>query len=179
MKKLLSTIGLVLLVMFGASQSAAAQQGSKMCLAIEDKAVLKILPNKVPLEAETISVDTRSFSALQFPDGSRVVITPLITSGYGQDLQAKYQFILVSESRLVIGGNQIPSGLVGIGIKPEENREAPTRQLIARGFTGEQIAAITLTLDTGSPAKAVKLTPKGEKEFELRFGRYVVLAKQR
>jgi hypothetical protein len=179
MKKLLST-GLALLLVFGAYyQSAPAQQASKMCVTIEDRSVLKILPDKVPLEAETIAVETRSFSALKFPDGNRVVIAPLITSGYGQDLQAKYQFILVSESRLVIEGNQIPSGLIGIGIKPEENREAPTRQLVARGFNGELLAAITLTLDTSGPARPVKLTPKGEKEFELRFGRYVVVAKQR
>jgi hypothetical protein len=175
MKKLLS-VGVVLLLWFGSSyQSAPAQQGAKT---IEDRAVLKILPDRVPLEAETIAVDTRSFSAIQFPDGNRVVIAPLITSGYGQDLQAKYQYILVSESRLVIAGNQIPSGLVGLGIKPEENRDAPTRQLVARDFSGQQVAAITLTLETSSPARPVKLMPKGEKEFELRFGRYVVEAKQ-
>lgn len=34
-------------------------------------------------------------------------------------------------------------------------------------------------LDTSSPAVLVSLTPQGEKEFELRMGRYVVRGAQR
>ncbi len=173
-------IGLALLLLLAAPfHFARAQQESKMCRSLDERAVLKILPHRVPLEAETIPVDSRNFSAIQFPDGSRIVIAPLITSGYSQDVQAKYQYVFVSETSTYLDRSRIPSGLIGFGLKPEPDREAPTRTLVARNFSGEEIDIVTLQLDTSSPAKAVSLVPKGEKEFELRIGRYVIQGRQK
>ncbi len=178
--KLALARGIMLIVFLGMPlHSVPAQEGTKTCISLDPQSALRLIPDKVPLETEAIPVDTRNLAAIQFPDKTRLAIAPLITSGYATDMRSKYHFILVSETRVYLGRTCLPAGVVGLGLKPEENREALTRTLVARDFTGNEIEHVTLQLDTSRPPTVVSLTPKGEKEFELRFGRYVVQGRQR
>ncbi len=171
---------IVLIVFLGMPlHSVIAQEGTKACILLDPQSALRLVPDRVPLETEAFPVDARNLAAIQFPDTTRIAIAALITSGYATDMRSKYQFILVSETRVYLGRTCLPSGMVGFGLKPEENREALTRTLVARDFAGNEIEHITLQLDTSRPPTVVSLTPKGEKEFELRFGRYVVQGRQR
>ncbi len=156
----------------------AAPQERPKCRSLDPTSARRFLPDRVPLEAETILVDGRSLAALEFPDKSRVAVAPLLTSGHPSTFQQKYEFILVSETRLVLGRWNIPAGMVGIGLQPEE-RDAPTRLLIARDFSGAEIERISLVLDASVPPVKFAFVPKGEKEFELRFGSYVIEGRQK
>ena len=115
----------------------------------------------MPLEAESVALEGRSVAALEFPDQTRLVIAPLLTSGLPSAFRQKYEFILVSETRVRLGRWDLPSGMVGIALEPE-NLDAPTRMLIARDFSGNEIERVALSLATGGKAARLSLVLKGE-----------------
>lgn len=176
--KLTTCIGLAALLALGAAPSFA-QSDVPTCRLLDQTAALRFVPDKVPLEMESIPVDTKNIAALVFPNKARAAIVPLLTSGYSADIREKYQYVFVTETRLRFDRWSVPSGMVGLGFEPSPDREAPVRYLVARDFSGAEIDRIPMKLDNSSPAVPVSLTPKGEKEFELRLGRYVIQGTQR
>jgi hypothetical protein len=139
----------------------------------------RFLPDRVPMEMDTIPVDNQKFSALQFPNKSRIAIAVLQSSGMPDAVQKKYQFVLIAETRLKLDRANIPAGMVGLAFEPESKPDAPARTLIARDFSGSEIDRITLKLDPSGQAATIALTPKGPRDFELRIGKYVIQGSQR
>lgn len=178
--KYIPRIGIAILLALGAPfQTSPAQDEPRTCHSLDQKTALMFVPDKVPLEAENIPVDARNLVALQFPNKERIAIALLITSVYSTDFREKYQYVFVSETRVRLDRWNLPAGMIGLGLEPASDRDLPTRTLVARDFLGQELERITLKLDTSSPAVLVSLTPQGEKEFELRMGRYVVRGAQR
>jgi hypothetical protein len=136
--------------------------------------VKRFLPDRVPLETEVIPVDNSVSSGLVFSDKSRLVVASLAVRGFSNEVRQKYQFILISETRINLGRWSIPSGIVGLGLEPQKGEPAPTRILISRDFSGAEIDRIVMNLDIASPGEALALTPTGEGGFELRIGKYVI-----
>ena len=176
MMKSFTRIALALTLVLSA-WTAVSQEQPK-CRSLDASGARRFLPDRVPLEAELVAVDSGKFTALEFPDKTRLAIAPLVTSGLPSAFRQKYEFILVSETRVKLGRWDLPSGMVGIALEPE-NLDAPTRMLIARDFSGNEIERVALQLATSGKETRLNLVPKGEKEFELRFGSYVIAGKQR
>ena len=63
--------------------------------------------------------------------------------------------MFVTETRLRLGRFSIPASMVGLGLEPASERDASTRTLVARDFSGQEIDRITLQLDTSKPAVVV------------------------
>ncbi len=141
--------------------------------------VKRFLPDRVPLDAEVIPVDNSVSSGLIFPDKSRLVIASLALGGLSNEVRQKYQFILISETRINLGRWSIPSGIVGLGLEPQKGEPTETRVLISRDFSGAEIDRIVMKLDIASPGAALALTPTGAREFELRIGKYVIEGSQK
>jgi hypothetical protein len=176
MMKSFARIALALTLVLSA-WTAVSQEQPK-CRSLDSSGARRFLPDRVPLEAELVAVDSGKFTGLEFGDKSRLVIAPLMTAGLPGAFRQKYEFILVSETRIRLGRWELPSGMVGVALEPE-NLDAPTRMLIARDFSGNEIERVVLQLATKGNATRLSLVPKGEKEFELRFGSYVIEGKQR
>jgi len=95
-------------------------------------------------------------------------------------MRQKYQFVFVSETRVRLDRWNVPAGMVGMGFEPAKDENAPTRVLIARDFTGNEIERIIFRLDPNAKeASVISFTPKGPRDFELRIGRYVIQGTQR
>jgi hypothetical protein len=145
-----------------------------LCRRLDTDAAKRFLPDRVPLESEVIPVDSRVLTGLQFSDKTRLVIAALATGGYSNSIRQKFQYILVSETRIKLDRWMIPSGIVGLGMAPQPDESSPTRMLILLDFTGSEIDRLTMNLDTSSPSVPLALTPKGDAEFELRIGKYAI-----
>jgi len=169
--------GLAIFVVLGSSFILLAQEEN--CRLLNPEEGRRFLPDRVPMEMDTIPVDNQKFSALQFPNKSRIAIAVLQTSGMPDAAQRKYQFVLIAETRLKLDRANIPAGMVGMAFESESKPDAPTRTLIARDFSGSEIDRITLKLDPSGQAATIALTPKGPRDFELRIGKYVIQGSQR
>lgn len=153
----------------------ASAQETPLCRPLDATQALRFVPDRVPFETDSLPVDARTIAALEFPDKARVAIAPLMTSG---SMKQKYEFVIFSESRLVIGGTRLPSGLIGLGFEPGD-RDATTRTVIARDFTGTEVGRFCMELDPAAKAAGVALVPTKDKAFELRIGAYAVEGMQK
>jgi len=170
--------GLAVLIVLASSLLALRAQ-EEPCRLLDPESGRRFLPDRVPMEAELIQVDGKNYSALQFANKNRIAIAALVTAGYAKEIQQRYQYVLISETRIRLDRWSIPAGMVGLSMEPETQKDAPTRILIARDFSGTEIDRITLQLDPNASGSSVSFTPKGSKEFELRIGRYLVQGSQR
>jgi hypothetical protein len=178
MKRTISIAFAVLLVSFTSFMPGSGQDQSALQL-LDRNSARRLLPDKVPLEMETIPADAKNLAALQFPDGLRVVFAPLVTSGYAADVREKYAYILVGETSIQLDRWTLPAGMVGLGWEGPAEPNAPTRCLVARDFTGAVIHRITMQLDLSAAELRVGLKITGANEFELRLGKYVIRGSQR
>ncbi|HYK87714.1 MAG TPA: hypothetical protein VE398_03020 [Acidobacteriota bacterium] len=167
-----------LAIAFVVSSSIVLLAQEENCRSLDADAGRRFLPDRVPMEMDVIPVDNKNFSAIQFPNKSRIAIAGLITSGMSDATQKKYQYVLIAETRLKLDRWNVPAGMVGLSFESEAKPDAPTRVLVMRDFSGSEIDRITLKLDPNSPAGTISLTPKGTTDFELRIGKYVIPGKQ-
>ena len=151
----------------------------KSCRLLDPDAGRRFIPDRVALMMENVPIDHKHSSAVQFPDKSRVAVGALVTGGMREVVRKKYNYILVTETRLRIGTGNLSAGMAGLAFDPESKPNAATRAFIIRDFSGTEIERITLRLDPSGQAATVLFVPKGPREFELRIGRYVVRGSQR
>lgn len=169
---------LAVLVMVGSSiRLVPAQEGT--CRLLTPEEARKFLPDRVPMETESIAVDSKTCVALQFPDKTRIAVAALVNAGLSNEMRQKYQYVFISETRVRLDRWNIPAGMCGVALEPEKGADAPARTLIVRDFLGAEVERPVLKLDPNAPDARVSLTPKGPNGFELRFGKYVISGTQR
>lgn len=79
------------------------------------EALANLLPTTVYFKGKTASLQLRNAGAARFSDGALLWVALVDTSGYASDVQEKYQFYLVTESALVVGGVSLAAGAYGGG----------------------------------------------------------------
>lgn len=172
------TIQIGLAALLSALISLSPAQDRPVLRILDPETALRFLPDKVTLGTETIAVDVKHLAALQFPDGSRIAFAPLITFGSSPEIQLEYRYVLVSETAIQLDRWTLPSDVVGLGWAGPADPTDLTRCLVARDFSGAEVLRIRMELNTDAPTRA-GLTVKGEREFELRLGYYVIRGIQR
>jgi hypothetical protein len=148
------------------------------CKLLDRVASRMFVPDKIPIETEMLTVDSRNAAALQFPDKSRMAFAAIVTSGLSAQFRANYQYVLISESRLHLGGVDFAPGMAGFGLEAAD-KNAATSTLVARDVGGNEIDRLALQQDLGAKSSSISLTPKGPREFELHIGKYVIQGAQR
>ena len=157
-----------------------AQVQEDVCRLLDPEAVRRFLPDRMPMESETIPLDIKNAAALEFPNKSRIALAALLDSGLSAQMRQKYQFAFVAETKVRLDRWNLPAGMVGMGFEPAKEENAPTRVLIARDFAGSEIERVTLRLEPNAPdSSGISFTPRGARDFELRIGKYVVQGTQR
>ena len=165
------------LAMILASFSLLSAQAD-FCRLLDREASRMFVPDRIPMETELLAVDSRNVAALQFPDKSRLAFAAIATAGLSAQMRAKYQYVLISEARLQLGGTNLPPGMVGFSLEATDNNAA-TGTLVAREISGREIDRLSLQQDPEATSSNISLTPKGPKEFELRLGKYIIQGAQR
>src|SRR5512141_1971506 len=111
MKSTRSTIlGLVTLLLIG---SALAQQASKHILSADE--VKKATPTEYFYRGQKAPVQLRNAVGFQLADGKLMLAALVDASGYSTAIQQKYQGLLITESKLNVGGSPLPPGQYGFG----------------------------------------------------------------
>src|SRR5215469_17342416 len=110
MKTLLQTLGTVLAVLIGC---AVAQQVSKHILTGDE--LKKVVPTEYFFRGQKAPVQLRNAVGFQLADTKMTLAALVDASGYSTAIQQKYQGMLITESKLNIGGSTLSPGEYGFG----------------------------------------------------------------
>ena len=92
---------------------AVAQQVSKHVLSGDE--IKKVVPTEYYFRGQKASVQLRNAVGFQLADSKMSLAALVDASGYSTAIQQKYQGLLITESRLNIGGSSLPAGQYGFG----------------------------------------------------------------
>ena len=106
----LAILGALTLVMLG---SALAQQASKHVLSGDE--LKKAVPTEYFFRGQKAPVQVRNAVGFQLPDGKMILAALVYASGYSTAIQQKYQGLLITETKLTIGGSELAPGQYGFG----------------------------------------------------------------
>jgi hypothetical protein len=92
---------------------AFAQRASKHVLNGEE--LKKAVPSEYFFRGQKAPVQLRNAVGFQLADGKMMLAALVDASGYSTAIQQKYQGLLITESKLNIGGSSLPPGQYGFG----------------------------------------------------------------
>jgi hypothetical protein len=92
---------------------AAAQQPSKHVLSGDE--LKKVVPAEYFFRGQKAPVQLRNAVGFQLADGKMTLAALVDASGYSTAIQQKYQGMLITETKLNIGGSQLAPGQYGFG----------------------------------------------------------------
>jgi hypothetical protein len=93
--------------------SALAQKASKHVLNAEE--LKKAVPTEYFFRGQKAPVQVRNSVGFQLADGKMTLAALVDASGYSTAIQQKYQGLLITESKLSIGGSELAPGEYGFG----------------------------------------------------------------
>ena len=106
----LTVVGCMVLLVAGC---AAAQQASKHILTSDE--LKKAVPTEYFYRGQKAPVQLRNAVGFQLTDGKMMIAALVDASGYSTAIQQKYQGMLVTETKVNIGGSSLPPGQYGFG----------------------------------------------------------------
>jgi hypothetical protein len=106
----LAILGTLALAMLA---SAVAQQASKHILSSDE--LKKAVPTEYFFRGQKAPVQVRNAVGFQLADGKMMLAALVDASGYSTAIQQKYQGMLITETKLNIGGSQLAPGQYGFG----------------------------------------------------------------
>jgi hypothetical protein len=106
----LAILGVVTVVMLA---SAIAQQAAKHMLSSDE--LKKAVPAEYFFRGQKAPVQVRNSVGFQLADGKMTLAALVDASGYSTAIQQKYQGMLITESKLNIGGSELAPGEYGFG----------------------------------------------------------------
>ncbi len=100
--------------------ASVAQQSKKP--GVVDPADLKtVVPTNFFFDGLVASVQSRNSGAARFDNGKLLVAAFVDNSGYSSDVAAKYQGLLITETKISIGANHLDPGQYGFGFTKDGN----------------------------------------------------------
>src|SRR5215469_16051284 len=103
-------LGTAVLALIGC---ALAEQASKHVLSADE--LKKTVPTEYFYRGQKAPVQLRNAVGFQLADGKMMLASLVDASGYSTAIQQKYQGMLITESKLNIGGTSLPPGQYGFG----------------------------------------------------------------
>jgi hypothetical protein len=93
--------------------SVFAQQGSKHLLSGDE--LKKAVPAEYSFRGQKAPTQVRNSAGFQLADGKMTLAALVDASGYSTAIHQKYQGLLITEAKLVIGGATLAPGEYGFG----------------------------------------------------------------
>ncbi len=92
---------------------ASAQQVTKHILSSDE--LKKAVPTEYFFRGQKAPVQLRNAVGFQLADGKMMLAALVDASGYSTAIQQKYQGMLITETKLNVGGSSLPPGQYGFG----------------------------------------------------------------
>ncbi len=164
------------MVALPASQSAVPQSAVPQSAAAPSTAAVpftadklsSLLPATVYFQGRSAPLQLRNAAGTDFNGRSIFWASLVDTSGYSTSVQARYQFYLVSEGPLHLGGVTVPAGAYGGGFLGD--------RFLLMDPGGHTVLEGPLTNDTSlKRPRPLQIVPDGPSSVKLYLGRHWVL----
>jgi hypothetical protein len=109
-KNRLKMLGMVAITLVGC---AIAQQVATHILSSDE--LKKAVPTEYFFRGQKAPVQLRNAVGFQLSDGKMMLASLVDASGYSTAIQQKYQGLLITETKLNVGGSSLPPGQYGFG----------------------------------------------------------------
>jgi hypothetical protein len=109
--------GMVAILLLLSVSLSFAQQASKHALTADE--LKKVTPTEYFYRGQKAPVQVRNAGGFQLADGKMMIAALVDASGYSTAIQQKYQGLLITESKINIGGSELPPGQYGFGFTAE------------------------------------------------------------
>lgn len=131
------------------------------------------VPRDFVLETFAIPVEKRNAALVKTPQGSRLLLALLDTSGYSSQVQQKYIGMIIAEGRVEICGHPFGTGSYGFGLtKPIRPGPGPA-EFRFYDQVGIQLASCPAARDEKLPQpRPLQVQWSGQTEARLYVGRY-------
>jgi len=150
-KTRLKMFGTIALMMVGC---AVAQQASKHVLNSDE--LKKAIPAEYFFRGQKAPVQVRNAVGFQLADGKMMLAALVDASGYSTSIQEKYQGMLITETKLNIGGSALPPGQYGFGFA------AGDKFMVMNVANGDVLSASYQTDQALQHAVPLKLVEDGD-----------------
>jgi|HubBroStandDraft_1064217.scaffolds.fasta_scaffold174997_2 hypothetical protein len=150
-----------------------AQRGP--VLIITGKAFDAAIPRDFYLEGNAIPTQKRNAVLIHLPTGARAVFALLDTSGYSQDIQAKYVGMFIIESQMMICNGVISPGSYGFGWQhPAAGEDPGPGKITVYDQTGQALKSCETPRDEHlEQPRPLQVLPGAGGTGRLYYGRYV------
>jgi hypothetical protein len=98
--------------------SALAQKAAQHVLSADE--LKTVVPADFFYRGQKAPVQLRNAAGFQTADGKITFVALVDASGYSTSIQQKYQGLLITESKLSIGGSELPAGEYGCGFTADK-----------------------------------------------------------
>ena len=116
MKKMrIAAVGALVSMLLTAGQ---AQKGVQHLLSPDE--LKSLVPVEFFFRGQKAPVQVRNSGGFQMADGKVTFVALVDASGYSTAIQQKYQGTLITESKLKIGGSELPPGEYGFGFASDK-----------------------------------------------------------
>jgi len=109
------SMALFLAMAFG---TAWAQKGAQHLLSADE--LKAVVPAEFFFRGQKAPTQMRNAGAFQTAEGKVTLAALVDNSGYSSAIQQKYQGLLITESKLNIGGSELPPGEYGFGFAADK-----------------------------------------------------------
>jgi hypothetical protein len=155
----------VTLILLG---GAFAQQATKHLLNSDE--LKKAVPTEFFYRGQKAPVQQRNAVGFQLADGKMMLAALVDASGYSTAIQQKYQGLLITESKLNIGGSSLPPGQYGFGFTADGKfllMDVANNDLLSVSYQTDQALQRAVPLKLVEDGAAYKLYA-GKKWVELK-----------
>ena len=144
--------------------SCVAQQPAPTGI-LSTEEIQRLMPPAVFFEGQTATVQIRNSFGVRFPHGGLVLAGMVDTGGYSSAIRDRYQFYLLADTAVEVGGKRLAPGAYGCGFLPDG--------LLVMDLSGHELMLVSTEQDSGlkRPRPLQMLAGKSNDEVRLYLGR--------
>ncbi|HKQ09228.1 MAG TPA: hypothetical protein VJ464_29165 [Blastocatellia bacterium] len=146
--------------------------GQEASAVIAGKELARIVPTSFYFQGQSGLTQMRNAAAARL-GANRLVIAGMVdTSGYANDVRARYEGFLITDSAVSVGGQSLGTGAYGFGFSSDG-------KLTVFDISGKELLSVAAASDKGLRRPRPLMMTKGSDGIRLYSGRnYVVIAAQ-
>jgi hypothetical protein len=156
------------LVVYCSMAALAAAQGQAVILSGPE--LTRVIPAGFYFQGRSGPTQMRNAAAVRFGTGRHLLAGMVDTSGYADDVRARYEGFLITDSSITIGGSGLETGAYGFGFSNDG-------KLNILDLAGNQILSVSTAKDTSLKRPRPLVMIRSGSELRLYSGRdYAVIA---
>lgn len=155
----------LLLLFFPLMGAMSAQQANRPTGVLNATQLQALIPATVYFSGQMATVQLRNAGGVRWSEGKQTLFAMVDASGYSSGMRERYQFYILSDVPVEIGGKHLPAGAYGAGFLTDKGFEV-------MDIGGTEIFNTPVQQDAGMQRpRPLQVTAGGNGRYRLYLGR--------